>query len=247
MDIFSADKAETLTPIDPDKDYFPELVGEGKRYKAERDLARAVLEKDRHIARVERENAGMRTQMQTQEKLEEVLDKLNSREPLTPNNDGEQHGRQPDERTAIETPDIAKLVAEAVQGLTKKQAAEHNLNVVTQRLAQEYGENAGQTVEQRAREIGVGIDFLRSVAAENPKAFFRLVGVDDTAQTQPPQRDVPLPRSSQTFTPKVVAAANTWKHYQALQSKMKNSDYWHKDFQAQIHRDAELLGEAFYD
>ena len=39
---------------------FEALVGEGKKYKTQDDLAKSVLHKESHIQRIERENAELR-------------------------------------------------------------------------------------------------------------------------------------------------------------------------------------------
>src|ERR1051326_7251469 len=69
--------------IDPDKDYFQELVGENKKYKDNAALARSRVEADRHINLIEQQNKEyrddilkLREELRARENLQDLIDKL---------------------------------------------------------------------------------------------------------------------------------------------------------------------------
>src|SRR5689334_15076479 len=70
------DTLNALPEIDPAKDYTLELIGEGKKYKDAQAAARALLEKDNFIQRLQAENAEARKQLQQGSKIDEFLDKM---------------------------------------------------------------------------------------------------------------------------------------------------------------------------
>ena len=55
-DLFNTKSTSQTVSIDPDKDYFEELVGDDKPFKSPKDLARAKLESDKFIEQLKQEN-----------------------------------------------------------------------------------------------------------------------------------------------------------------------------------------------
>src|SRR6266700_391496 len=84
-----------LPNVDPDKDYFKELVGEGKKFKSPEDLARGKFESDQFIEILKKRQDEMRADYlklrednTAKAKLEDLIDQL-SKKNLASNEDTE--------------------------------------------------------------------------------------------------------------------------------------------------------------
>ena len=72
--------------IDPNKDYLAELVGEGKKFKTDKDLARGKYEADLYVKTLERQldelrndHLKLREDYTARAKLEELLGQLEAK------------------------------------------------------------------------------------------------------------------------------------------------------------------------
>jgi len=81
-----ADQPDTIDTIDPSKNYLAELVGEGKKFKTQEDLARGKAESDAYIKILEKRSDELRNDYlklrddySSRAKLEEVVDQLTKR------------------------------------------------------------------------------------------------------------------------------------------------------------------------
>lgn len=171
MDIFNND-----TAIDPTVDYFPELVGEGKKYKTNADAARAILEKDAFIKRVLDEKRMLEEDLKTRVNMEDFLTQVKSATPTpqpTP-------VTIPTQATASElnTADIEKLVQQQIAQREADNARSRNLLTVQGKLQETLGVNYSEQVKQRARDLGLDIQYFNDTAARSPQAFFELMGLN---------------------------------------------------------------------
>src|SRR4051794_16092193 len=98
--------------IDQNKDYFSELVGDGKKYKDSQAAGRAIVEKDAFIERLKAEAHGLRQELNTRLKLEEVVDRISS---ASKSPTSEQPPREPDNGQSA-----SQLSPEDVQALVTK-------------------------------------------------------------------------------------------------------------------------------
>lgn len=236
---------------DPEKKYLDELVGDGKKYKDPEALAKAAVHKDEHIAQVERENQRMREQIaelaaekRANERFDEIRDLLTNRPADTPNNAPTQD-RERVESAPIKEEDIEKI-------LDKREAARRkadNIKAVKGKLVEVYGRDFTEKVKEAANHLNVGTDFLDNVAAQNPQAFYKLIGLEDKApaHVQAGPDGVPPPRnrlSPDAFKPRTGSMKN-WDYYET----MRRSDpvrYASREIQWEMDREAVKQGEAFY-
>jgi hypothetical protein len=224
-----------------------DLVGEGQKYKTVEDLVKAVVFKDQHITRLETENRGMRDDLRASKRLEEVVEQLSKvavgESPA--NSGGNQSERERGDAPALSAEDLEQLID---QGMTKREKAARqrdNLGEVSRALANTWGSNYAAQLREQAKVLGVGEDFLNSVAAENPQAFYRLVGLQANAPVPsvfaPPASAV---NSTGIQTRKVNDRTET---YYADLKKKDPALYWSPKVQNQMHADAFRLEEKFFD
>lgn len=230
--------------IDPDKDYYTELVGEGKKYKDEKALARANAEKEAFIQRLTSETARMREELRTRKTVEELMTKL-----PTPRSDNQQTPPVVDPELPLQTKtytpeDIEQLLEQSLAKREQKSQATRNLEEVTAKLAESFGEDARHIVATRAQELGVSANYLKQLATEQPKAFLRLVGADT-----PKQEDIfsGVPRN-QVETARLGNLGKnekTYKYYQKLRKENPN-EYNKPAIQNEMFEQARKLGDNFY-
>jgi hypothetical protein len=254
-DLFSLEKKEIQ--IDPEKDYLPDLVGEGKKFKTPQDLARSVLHKELHIAKLESENAVIRENLQKSMTMEEFMAQLSesqkklitnsgtSQVTTTSETSGEGDKSNDTKPQPLSREDIRKILDEERAAEKQKE----NLGLVKQKLYEALGDEFPQHIEAKAKELGMPKEWLNDMAAKTPAAFLKLMEVDTVIKAKTEQESVFSPLKSSVNTtglskPKTrVDGAKTYKEYQELR-KSNKSEY---DRQySRMMKDAITLGEDFY-
>jgi hypothetical protein len=229
------------TTIDPSQNYLEVLVGDGKKFKTPEDLARGKAEADAMIARLIAEKRELEAEVNSRKRVEELVDQLGSR--LTPPSPTsvDTSPREPD---ADKQPvDVKKLLDEALTEREKEQRRAQNTDFVKRELTEKLGPGYASIVKQQADSLGVGTEFLSNLAAEQPKAFLKLLGLDG-APRAPDAPFTPPPSQVQTgFKP--TGDQKTFSHYEKLR-KENPRDYWSAKTQSQMHQDAMRLGADFY-
>jgi hypothetical protein len=231
---------------DPARDYLNDLVGEGKKYKTSADLARASTFKDAHIARLEAEALSyketterLNNDLSARARLEDLVDNISASTSKSNSNDGEPRLREPDPSSPALTP--AQLEAQIDALLTKRdneRTSNSNRGIVKQKLLEKLGPNFASKVRDQGRAIGVGEAFLNQIAAENPAAFFRLIGIEDKPRgpslfSAPPQSDI---NPDVGFTPS--DSYRDKAYYDKLRADKGDRHYWSPAVQTQYHKDA---------
>lgn len=172
--------------VDPEKDYFPELVGEGKRYRDTQAAGRALVEKDAHIAKLEAEAALARDEISKRKSMQELIDQIGSRSttpavttPATiPDNAADPN--------PINATKVEDLVRQAVDRRDADKTAAANRAEVTRVLRNQYGPGFKAVVEATLDTLGVGQKFVDDLAARSPAAVLKLLGLDAPSRTQNP-------------------------------------------------------------
>ena len=256
-DIFENTNTNNDGPvIDPEKDYFEEYVGEGKKYKDTKAAGRALIEKDLFIESLKKEAEEARQELRSRLSVEEALTKL--REKPETYEAGQAHqasqGGSGANGDAGNNLDIDKLVEEKLaqreqelQQKTREQKEQENLSEVQQRLQEVYGPNFATKVKEEAEKLGVSTQFLTETGRREPKALYKLLDLD----TQRGYRDItdPAPAPSRVNTAGMTNPGNvdrTQSHYEKLR-KTDPKRYWSAEVQQQRHKDALRLGAKFFD
>ena len=247
--------------IDPDKDYHSELVGEDKRYKTDQDFARSKVEGDFHIKRLERENAGLRDELNGRTAMENMLTELKglrSNEPTdtndTDSNSGQQSGGETNDHSpqSITSEEIEQIVSKRLQSERETANRSDNFNHVKKALETKWGSSAQQNLQKACDDLGLSTDDANTLAQTQPKAFLRMIGVDKPAEQQPDTNNLFVTGNvdPQSVSPSTTGAT---VRNNAFYEKMRTSDdpsvreqYWSKETQLQMHEDALEQGQAFF-
>lgn len=228
-------------PETPDQDQnqepqFEDLVGEGKKYRDAAAVAKAVYEKDRFIDQLKSELHGLRGELSSRVKMEEFLERMSSMSPTQ--NEPQVH--EPDGQT--KGIDLDKVLDQKLSELEQRRNLQQNLDRVRQELQAKLGANYKSHLKQISDKLGLGEQFMNALAAEQPKAFMHLVGLDKTPE---PQSSVTPPTTS--FRPQAPTSGKRNYKYYADLKKADPVRYYSVPVQQQWFKDTEELGAAFFD
>lgn len=246
-ELFKPDElnAQDDTDDQPDNvDHLAELVGEGKKFKDVNSLAKGKKASDEHIATLERELAGMRGELDTRLSLEEFMAKIEATRDSNSNSDPQDRNERPNPNTAALTvEEIEKLLDKKLTEKTQATLKERNVEISKAELRKAWGPQAHKKLEARAKELGLGQDFLADLAERSPKAFLLTVGAQGEHQPDSVTDFVP-PNSSVRSVPE---RGNPNVKNQAYYDKIKKADpRLYKQLTAERHRNAQALGEAYF-
>lgn len=234
---------------DTDVNFLDQLVGEGKKFKTVEDLARGKAESDRYVDQLRSELDNQRKL--NEEKLDQLLESVknkstntangNTQTPTNQNTSGSPDGGNTSPNDAGS--DIESLVKKALkeqEDLTRKEA---NVQVVTEKLTELYGEKASNVVKTRANELGMSVKQLEEMASTSPKAFLTLVTGEkaesnslNTTQTRV---------NSQSLSENNKPVGTGWSYYKELKKK-NPSEFWKRH--GEIYQKVQEMGhDKFYN
>ena len=218
------------------------LVGEGKKFKTDEDLARGKLEADNHILRLEAEAKEMREELNRRLAAEEILKQIEERHKAALES-GSRETPSSDERPnnpGVSKDEIEKFVQSQLQERETLNTHKSNLATVKDQLVRKYGADYKTKVREKLNQLSLGEDFANGLAATQPKAFLELVGVNSTS----PNQEGSLPKN----TVRLGGDTNNNRDYAFYQKFRREnpSEYFSTKVQMQMHKDASEQGDAFY-
>lgn len=240
-DLFSETSEEQETvQADPDKNYLEELVGEDRKFKTPEDLARSKYEADLFIEQLKRETREMREELQKRLSLEEFADQFSKRTQQQADSSSNESEREDQTTQEQRTPqDIEAFLEQKLTEREKSQKAQSNLNSVFSEMEKRYGSAANKAINERAKELGVNVQFLKGIAESSPKAFLDLFPQRQRDDFSPPPSEVNRPASS-------GSGAKKFKDYEKMR-KENPREYYTPRVQMEMFEQAKRQGEGFYN
>lgn len=243
------DGGEDLPIIDQNKDYLAELVGEGKKFKDQKELAKGKYEADQYIETLKKQQDELRAdylklreESAATAKLEELISQLDSRQK--PN--GNENTQVPDVNKPVVDPKaIESLVSSKIEEYNQTKKQETNYNQVKTKLIERFGNNYQNALKEQIDELGLTVEDINTLARKSPAAFFRTLGLDQPVQTDTFQSPPRSTQRSDSFSPK-GSPKRTWSWYQDLR-RTNPTAYYDPKTTIQRHKDYEELGPAFED
>lgn len=230
------DEPEVIIPEDDPLKPFLE------KYKDPLGVAKSLVEKDRFIRQLQRENGEVRADLASRISVEEKVDRLLQGTPVVPNKPLETpSGSQPNESITpgLSLEDVEKLLDKKKQ----EGIAEANLLQTRRELEKLYGSDWAKVVQAKAKELGESVEFITELAKSKPNVLLRLLGEKPAAQASSPSF------SGQNTTSSIMATG-TQQRTMSYYNKLKAQDvvkYNSPTIQNQMHKDALQLREAFFD
>ena len=217
--------------------FIEQLVNtKGETWKDPEVIAKGKLEADALIAKQQAELQELRERVAKEEYSKTLLDKLQEK-PAAPIQQTEvRDNREATENTTLNADTVKGLVAEYVSETQQKERAAVNVQKVEAALAESLGDNANQIVKQRAAELGVDINFLRSVAEQSPDAFLKLVVTE-----APTEGGHVTSNNTNTAAGFDSSSERNWDYYERLRRENRK-EYWTPAIQNQMVEDKQKLG-----
>lgn len=244
---------EDNTPhIDPNKDYLPELVGEGKKFKSPQDLARGKYEADMFIETLKRQQDDLRAEyMKLREesmaraKLEELVDRLGKAKPpeSNPLTDVNLDNIKPNNN--LDPTQLDELISSKMEAREESKRREQNYKRVETKLRETYGDNYARVLKEQMDELNLTKDYVNDLARRSPEAFFRTMGLQEQITKDPFRAPPRSSRISDNFNTK-GSPKRTWSYYQDLK-KSNPKVYFDPKTTTQMHKDYAELGKSFQD
>lgn len=185
QDLFN-DKDKDLPPVTPVVDptqnqspnYDPMLGmivnAEGARkYESVEDALKGAAHAQAHIANLEQELATLRANGEGSKKIEDVIAALQSQSKDDP--PASDNGQT---ETVLSATAIQELVKTAVMDINSQSTQESNIQTVTGKFKELYGDKASETLYSKANDLGMSKEDINGLIAKNPVAAFRVLGVD---------------------------------------------------------------------
>lgn len=236
-DILIEKPAAPAAPIQPaaPAGALAELVGEGKKYKTEADLVRAIYEKDNFIERLQNENRGIREDLSKATETKDALEELKA--SLRKDKGGSEVPTAP----ALDPVKVEQMLDEALHKRETERVRQANIKEANAMLLKQFGDKtkAAEAVEKRAAELGLSRDDIVAMAAKSPKAITTLFG-----GVAAPKEPEPIGRKPGGVPLNVAAPAD--EGVKASFDRMRREDakrYWSPAVQNEIMR---LVREGKY-
>lgn len=251
-DLFETEETKPL--IDPEKDYLTELVGEGKKFTSEKDLARGKAEADITIEFMKTEMSKLREDLNKRMTIEEFLEKMNSGQDDTPgsgthaqNDPGSQEAPKGDAArnatsTNITKDDVEKQLENFMAVKEEKERRAKNFETVQKTLKEKFGENYPSHLDALAQRLGESKDSLNELAMTRPQVFLSLINKESGNAISTDEGGV----STERFGNQGRGSRKTYKFYEDLR-KSDPRTYHTARIQKELIQEAIKQGQAFYE
>jgi hypothetical protein len=231
----------------PDASPLAELLGEDKKFKTIDDLAKGKLEADKFIEQLQGELKTVREQMAELEdsatKSATVTDLVDA--VKNANKQVDEEGNQP-----ISEEQLQGMVESIMEGRHEKQTRLANFQQANQAVLDKFNgdvEAARTYTAERAKQLGLSVDKLRTLGEESPSAFQQLMETKSSTGSQSVAAlpEVNVERGSPSSA-EVIDGHHTKAYYDRLKKDLGPSKYWNDTkIQGQYFKDANALRDRF--
>lgn len=243
MSAFETTTTTTTTDQLPEN-YFEHLVGEGKKFDGQEALAKGKYESDLHVANLEHQIGELREDIDQGTKITELLEMVRKQnEP--PKEDPNKSPVVPGDTSSgqMTEDELKSLIETHVSERDTQSLRARNLVEADKALEEKFGESAGRVLHDRAVRMDMSVEEMKTLASQNPKAFYRLMGMDTTSNES--GNFVGGGNRSEGVQIKNVDTRN-FEFYQDLRRKDK-AKYHTPAMQQKMMADRTSMGsEAFY-
>lgn len=148
-----------------------DLIGDGKKYNSAEEALKSVPHAQKHIQTLESELATLKEELSKRRTAEELLDEIKS-------------GIQPQATpagTEFDQDKLLQLVDQTLEFKERQKSAKNNAESVASKFTEKYGTKAEEVYNTVARESGLTVQQLNSLAASSPKIVLKLAGLEGTS------------------------------------------------------------------
>lgn len=228
-------------------------------------VAKAKVDSDRYIRKLQEELNGMRKELNTRISLEEFLEKTNKERPSPPerSRDDNQYRSQYDMEDEEDRGDKTKknqgnevdLSQEVEKTLNQKLAEreaiareQQHLDFVKSEATKALGPEYPYLFSQKAKEMGLSTEYLQNMAKEQPKAFLSLMLGQDykKADTGTPPGGSVSGESRQAMMDNHPITGKKFSDFEEIR-KNDPKRYWTPSVQNELFKAAKEADKKGYD
>lgn len=88
--------------------------------------------------------------------------------------------------TGLSAEDVTNLVSQALSRKESEAVQKANLNTVVSQLQEVFGKDAETNFYSKAKELGMSVEEMNSLAAKSPQAVFKILGIEKKAVQSTP-------------------------------------------------------------
>jgi hypothetical protein len=147
-----------------------DFVGEGKKYGSIEDALKSVPHAQKHIQTLESELAQTKEELAKRRAASELLDEIKS---------GLLHENTP-QAVEFDQDKLVQIVDQTLMLKEKQRAAQQNAVSVANKFTEQYGEKAQEVYNNLAKETGMSVQELNTLAARSPSVILKLAGLTKT-------------------------------------------------------------------
>lgn len=221
------------------------VQAKGENFSDPEVIAKSKLEADTFIENLERQNKELREDLSKQEYAKTLLEQLQDKATKTTTVNPVEANTgstvtEGDTKPTVSENDLESLISETLSKREKEAKELSNLQQVDKKLDELYGTEADGTIEKKAAELGLTKEYLKTMAADSPAAFFTLIGEE-------------APKVSNPVTQSTVNTAGVYNqtserdyNYYSKIRRENPSAYYSPKVQREMTLDAERLKDKFY-
>ena len=234
QNIFGESPNDTDTSQNTGNDPFNQLVGEGKKFSDAEALAAGKLESDRYIEQLKREQQELRDELAKRPSKEEMLDIVKAAR--------EESG---DTTSGLDEEAVKSMINAQVVEMGKEERKRANSQKAIATMIEKFGDKAADVTAAKATELGVSVDYLKSMAETSPALFLSTMGVTASPQGRDTSnQSVQGSVNTEQLQEGKPSSADSWSYYENMR-KEKPSEYFSPKTQNEIFEKRKRLGEAF--
>lgn len=232
---------QTVAPVqlDDTKDFLAELVGEGKKFKDPKELARGKAHSDAHIANLEKTLNEMRVELNTRKTAEDLINRItlanNRPAPTIDSDDTPPENRDTQSNPKGLTPEDVERMFQEREVRSRK---EQNLQATTNKLRELHGDDAARVLQTKASELGVDTQYLKNLAQDSPSIFLSLFN-----KPEAPKDIFNAPPPSSHRVQIATYTGEKWSDFQKVKTENPTL-YWSAKFQRQMMDSAERAANS---
>ncbi len=223
-----------------------DLVGEGRKYSDPDQLAKAYGNLEAHARKLEAENAQARAERDRLEAAGNTPNQPNLGREQPGEGDNPQSTPQSNAPNSGNQVDLRSQIREEVKALNETERAVQNMEAAAAKMIETFGspQDANSALQQKARELGVSVDWLRDSAGRSPQAFFATMGLTGGNNTAGTSRSTPSSGGGVNMSGGGEPVRN-FEYFDKIR-KDDSKLYFSAATQGEMMRNARTMGADFY-
>ena len=219
-----------------------ELVGDGKKFKSVEDLARGKLESDGFIEKLKTENKALREALDGDQNPDEILARIQT---LLQSKDGSGNAVDRTSNQSQKEPLSEEKVLELLSKRERDKQLESNVKSFNTHVTKAFGDKTGEVIASRLDEMGMEEDVFKDLAARNPQAALRILGIKDGGVASGSASSSVNTEAYFGDAGKGNGETQNFAYFQKLRREM-GSAYYEPGIQKQVFEARKKLGDAFW-